>query len=259
MGYKVFRAQKKGEELVPLVDSIWYGTKFRDTLSLKMLNKKSYYAVTALDTRFNQSAMSALVEVKKPSVIPPSPAVISKFKVEGNNITIQWISSSDADVVSHSLYRKIPGDTSKPVIVRTFQGRDTTSFTDKDLPGGKTYIYYVVAKSEGGLTTASEELTIATTQQANTPEAQFTKMYAYTQPEKRRIEITWDHQLQQVSALQVYRAEGGKQLVLWKVLPAGDKGIYDTNVQPNTEYQYGVMAVFTSGAFSSMKTVTTKY
>lgn len=259
MGYKVFRAQKKGEELVPLVDSIWYGTKFRDTLSLKMLNKRSYYAVTALDTRFNQSAKSVLVEVKKPEVIPPSPAVISKFKVEGTSVTLNWIASSDSDVVSHAVYRKISGDTSKPVMVRTFPGKDTTSYTDKGLTGGKKYIYYIVAKSEGGLTTPSEELTVITAQQANTDEAQFTRMYAYTQPEKRRIEVTWDHNLQQVAELQVYKAEGGKQLVLWKVLPAAQKGIYDTNVQANTEYQYGVMAVFTSGAFSSMKTVTTKY
>jgi hypothetical protein len=116
-----------------------------------------------------------------------------------------------------------------------------------------------VAKSEGGLTTPSEELTVTTARQANTDDAQITRMYAYTQPEKRRIEITWDHNLQQVAELQIYKAEGGKQLVLWKVLPAGQNGIYDTNVQANTEYQYGVMAVFTSGAFSSMKTVTTKY
>ena len=65
--------------------------------------------------------------------------------------------------------------------------------------------------------------------------------------------------MNQIAELQVYKAEAGKQLVLWKVLPANQKGIYDTNVQANTEYQYGVMAVFTSGAYSSMKTVTTKY
>ncbi|WP_205513251.1 hypothetical protein [Longitalea arenae] len=259
MGYKVFRAQKIGEELVPLVDSVWYGTSFRDTLSLKMLNKKSYYAITALDTRFNQSAKSALVEVKKPEVIPPSPAVISKFKVEGSSITIQWISSSDADVVSHTLYRKLAGDSLSPIAVRTFQGRDTTSYTDRELSGGSTYIYYVVAKSEGGLTTPSEELTVATVQQASSADAQFTRMYAYTQPEKRRIEISWDHTMQEVAELRVYRAERGKQLVLWKVLPADGKGIYDTNVQTNTAYQYGVMAVFKTGAFSSMKTVTTNY
>jgi uncharacterized protein len=259
MGYKVYRAQKIGEEPVPLVDSIWYGTKFRDTLSLKMLNKKSWYAVTALDTRFNQSRQSILVEVKKPEVIPPSPAVISKFNVEGNSITIHWKSSSDSDVVSHTVYRKMPGDTASAIGIRTFQGRDTTSYRDKELASGKTYIYYVVAKSEGGLTTASEELMISTAQNANTADAQITKIYAFPQPEKRRIEITWDHKMQDVAEHQVYRSEGGKQLVLWKVLPADQKGLYDTNVQPNTAYQYGVMAVFKTGAFSSMKTVTATY
>jgi fibronectin type 3 domain-containing protein len=259
MGYKVYRAQKIGEEPVPLVDSIWYGTKFRDTLSLKMLNKKSWYAVTSLDTRFNQSRQSVLVEVKKPEVIPPSPAVISKFNVEGNSITIHWKSSSDSDVVSHTLYRKMPGDTAHAIPVRTFLGRDTTSYRDKELASGKTYIYYVVAKSEGGLTTPSEELMISTAQNGNTADAQITKIYAFPQPEKRRIEITWDHKMQDVAEHQVYRAEGGKQLVLWKVLPADQKGLYDTNVQPNTAYQYGVMAVFKTGAFSSMKTVTATY
>lgn len=259
MGYKVFRAQKKGEEPVPLVDSIWYGTTFRDTLSLKLLNKRSWYAVTSLDTRFNQSPKSVLVEVKKPEVIPPSPAVILKFNVEGNSVTIHWICSSDSDVVSHTLYRKVPGDTSKPTLLRTFGGRDTTGFTDKELTGGKTYIYYIVARSEGGLTTASEELMIATAQQANSADAQITKMFAYTQPEKRRIEITWDHPMKDVAEYQVYRAEAGKQLALWKVLPAEQKGLYDMGVQPNSEYQYGVMAVFKTGTFSSMKTVTAKY
>ena len=197
--------------------------------------------------------------MKKPEVIPPSPAVISKYKVEGNSITIHWISSSDADVVSHTLCRKVQGDTAIPTTVRTFQGRDTTSLTDKELAGGKIYIYYVVAKSEGGLTTASEELMISTAQNVNAPDMQITKIYAFAQPEKRRVEITWDHKMQNVAEHQVYRAEGGKQLVLWKVVPADQKGLYDTNVQPNTAYQYGVMAVFKTGAFSSMKTVTATY
>ncbi|QEC44687.1 fibronectin type III domain-containing protein [Pseudobacter ginsenosidimutans] len=259
MGYKVFRAQKKGEELVPLVDSVYYGNSFKDTLSLKMLNKRSYYAVTALDQRFNQSEKSVLVEVKKPEVIPPSPAVITRFKVEGNAVMLNWICSSDSDVVSHTVIRKMAGDTSQPVELISFAGRSLSTFTDKELTSGKTYNYYVVAKSEGGLTTPSEELKVATVANAANASSQFTKMYAYVQPDKRRIEITWDHNMQQIVEYQVYRAELGKQLALWKVLPAAQMGIYDNNVQPNTEYQYGVMAVFSSGSFSSMKTVSAKY
>ena len=259
MGYKVFRAQKKGEELVPLVDSVWFSTSFKDTLSLKMLNKRSYYTVTALDQRFNQSEKPALVEVRKPEVIPPSPAVITKFKIDGNNVTLHWICSSDSDVVSHAVVRKMADDTSQPVELISFAGRSLSTFTDNELTSGKTYNYYVVAKNEGGLTTSSEELKVTAMQNAGSPSSQFTKMYAYAQPDKRRIEITWDHNMQQIVEYQVYRAETGKQLALWKVLPAAQMGIYDTNVQPDTEYQYGVMAVFRSGSFSSMKTVSAKY
>ena len=64
-GYKVFRALKKDEEAVPLVDSVWFTTSYSDKLSLKTLNKKAYYGVASVDKRFNQSLTSALIEVKE--------------------------------------------------------------------------------------------------------------------------------------------------------------------------------------------------
>jgi fibronectin type 3 domain-containing protein len=257
MGYKIFRAMKKEEEPVPLVDSVWYGTKFRDKLSLKLLNKKVYYAVTALDNRFNQSNLSALVEVKKPDIIPPSAAVITKYHVAGNQVTVNWINSPDEDIAAHVLYRKAATDSSY-ITLQRFAAKTRNSYTDTIQQGAGKYSYYIGAQSEGGLMTASEPLSV-TISAAAVGSLQLTRLYAYPQPDKRRIEVVWDDQLKQVSAYQVYKSSGNGAMSLFQTLPAGQKGLYDTEVQPNTAYQYAVMAVLESGAYSEMKKVTVNY
>ncbi|MBO9202161.1 MULTISPECIES: fibronectin type III domain-containing protein [Niastella] len=257
MGYKVYRAMKQDEEPIPLVDSVWQGNQFRDKLSLKLLNKKVYYGVAALDKRWNQSAMSALVEVKKPDIIPPSAAVINRFTVDANKVTLSWINSMDEDIAAHALYRKGAGD-SGYVLVKNFLAKSATGYTDTVQTGAGQYHYYLAARSEAGLVTASEPLVVTITSAAAGP-LQLTRLYAYPQPENKRVEIVWEDALKQVSNYQVYRAIGTGGMSLWKIIPAAQKGLYDTDVQPNTVYHYAVQAVLLSGAYSEMKKVTVNY
>ena len=257
MGYKVYRAMKKDEELVPLTDSVWGGSRFRDKLSLKLLNKKVYYAITSLDKRYNQSAPTALVELKKPDVIPPSSAVITRYKVTGNMITLNWVNSTDEDIAGHILYRKAAGESSYTA-VQHFIGKSRNSYTDTITGAAGAYSYYVAAQSEGGMVTASEPLGVTVAAGASGA-LQLTRLYAYPQPDKKRVEVVWDDELKQVRNYQVYKLAGTGAMTLFKIVPAGQKGLYDTEVQPNTSYQYAVMAVLVSGAYSQMKKVTVNY
>lgn len=256
LGYKIFRALSKGEEAVPLVDSVWFVNSYSDVLSLKMTNKKAWYGVTAIDKRFNQSKLSEMVELKKPSVIPPSPAVITKYKTEGGKVTLNWVNSTDEDVVSHTIYRRIHPD-SAWVIVKVFT--DTTnSFVDEKLKGEQNYEYVIEAQNEGKLKTRSEMLMIETTAAAG-EKLTLTRLYAYPKLDERRIEIVWEDKLNNVKSYQIYKAQVGGSISLWKVLDAKEKGLFDTDLKINTTYEYGVIAVFQSGAYSEMKTVTVKY
>lgn len=257
MGYKIYRAMKKDEEPVPLVDSVWRGNKFRDKLSLRLLNKKVYYAVSALDNRFNQSAQTELVELRKPDIIPPSAAVITKYKVAGNMVTLNWINSADEDIAAHIIYRKATGD-SAYTIVQQFTGKSRNNYTDTIRGAAGTYSYYIAAKSEGGLSTASESLGVTVSAGA-AGTLQITRLYAYAQPDQRRVEVVWSDEMKQVASYQVYKASGNGAMTLFKTIPAAQKGLYDTDVQVNTAYQYAVMAVLTSGAYSEMKKVTVNY
>ena len=129
LGYKIFRALNKNEEAVPLVDSVWQVNSYQDILSLKLTNKKAWYGISAIDQRFNQSAISELVELKKPSVIPPSAAVISRFKTDGSKITLNWINSEDQDIISHSLFKRLKPD-SIWILVKTFPGEISETYKE---------------------------------------------------------------------------------------------------------------------------------
>ncbi|QPH39439.1 fibronectin type III domain-containing protein [Pedobacter endophyticus] len=256
LGYKIFRALSKGEEAVPLIDSVWYVNSYKDVLSLKMTNKKAWYGISALDKRFNQSKISELVELKKPSVIPPTPAVITKYKAADGKVLLNWINSSDDDVTSHSILRRAHPD-SAWVVVKTFT--DTTNtYTDENLKPEQDYEYAIEVVNLGKLKTRSEILRIQTSAAA-TDKLTLTRLYAYPHIDERRIEIVWDDNLPDVKNYQVYRTQVGGTLSLWKVLDAKEKGLFDAEPKINTSYEYGVMAVLQSGAYSEMKTVTVKY
>lgn len=256
MGYKIFRALSKGEEPVPLIDSVWYTNNYRDLLSLKMMNKKAWYGISALDKRFNQSRISPLVELIKPVKIPPSPAIISKYKIEGGKLRIQWINSSDEDVISHTLYRRKHMDTAWTSL-KVFT--DTTNiYVDENLQSSANYQYVIEVENKGGLKVKTEILQILIPS-LSSKQLKLMRLYAYPRLDEHRIEIVWDDKLMNVKNYQVYKAEGEEKLSLWKVLVGKEKGLFDSNLKINTSYKYGVMAVLENGSYSEMKLVTVKY
>jgi len=256
LGYKIFRSLKKDDELVPLVDSVWMVNTYQDVLSMKLLNKKAYYAVAAVDQRFNQSAPSPLVEIKKPSQIPPSPPVFIKYKTEPGRIVLQWMNSSDEDILLHTLYRKTAnGGWEK---IKEFEGRSISKYVDEEVKGDLWYRYKLTVKNESNLQTASEEISLQALPGIK-EKAVLTRLYGYAHMQERYIEVVWDDKLEQVQEYYVYKGAGESPLALWKVVEADKKGVYDSDVKPNTIYQYGVVAVLKSGRYSEMKTVTVKY
>jgi len=253
MGYKVYQVLKEGEDLVPLTDSVWLVNTFRDTLNLKLLNKKVWYGVSALDKRFNQSAISPLVEVKKQSLIPPSPAVFTKYEIKRDSVILHWINSMDEDVVMHSLQRKLISDSTFAEVLQ-YPKRKNNTYTDMHLQGGKWYIYCIQAKNESGLATSSALLELSIPASAG-PVKEITRLFAYPQKDQKRIQIVWDDRLPDVAEYQIYRSIKGNPLTLWKSIVSPQKGIYDTDVEINVEYEYAVMATLQSGSYSAMKKV----
>lgn len=256
MGYKIYQALKEGEEPVPLTDSVWLSNQFEAKLNLSLLNRKAWYAITALDQRANQSPLSALVEVKKPSTIPPSPAVFTKYELKADSITLNWINSYDEDITHHNLFRKASKDSTFTQIFQ-YPKQQNNTYTDLALQAGERYTYYIQSQNKGDLTTPSELLEIKIPTSASSKK-EITRLYAHYQKDKHRILISWDDELTNVAEYQLYRAIKGTPLIFWQTVTPPQKGLYDTDVQTGVEYEYAVMAVSQSGAYSVMKKISIK-
>lgn len=257
-GYKVFRAGRLNEELSPLVDSIYMNTVYKDTVPVKSLNRKIYYAVAALDKRYNQSGYSAILELKKPDVVPPTAPLFSAYKVEDGLVKLSWVNSGDEDIDAHLLYRKARADTSRKwVLLQTF--RDGTQYyVDRFAEGGQTYTYILMAKDSSGLESPPTQ-PITVTVPADPGGISIKTVNVYVNREQRYIELSWKDNNDGINEYQLYKGAGGQSLSLWKVVPANVKMVVDESLKINTVYEYGVRAVNKNGLSGPLKKVQTSY
>ena len=286
LGYRIFRANNRGEELSVLTDSVYFRTTYRERVSLKTLNNKLYYAVAALDKRYNQSPATAIIEIKKPDRIPPASPVLTSYKVLDNKVVLNWISSTDEDVAAHYLYRKEgKGDADDPSgrdqagnpsgrgrtgnllrdslskwqLIATFTDTAIHAYTDTKTVGNSTYSYRITAKDSSGLESpAIMPLTIVTPPDPS--EMTIRSLNSYIDRDHRYIEISWTDDLQHVGEYQVYRGVNGKAVSLWKIVTAGErKRIADDAVNVNSTYEYGIRALIKGGATGPYKAIQVKY
>jgi fibronectin type 3 domain-containing protein len=257
-GYKVFRAGRLNEELSPLVDSIYMNAVYKDTVPIKFLNRKVYYAVAALDKRYNQSGYSVILELKRPDVVPPTSPVFSAYKVEDGQVKLSWVNCGDEDVAAHLLYRKARADTSRKwVLLQTF--RDGTQYyADQFTEGGQTYTYILMAKDSSGLESPpTQPITVTVPSDPNG--ISIKTLNAYVNREQRYIELSWKDNNAGINEYQLYKGAGDQPLSLWKVVPASVKMVVDESLKINTVYEYGVRAVNKNGLSGPLKKVKTSY
>lgn len=260
LGYKIFRANTVGEELSPLVDSVYEKTSFRDSVGLRSLNSKVYYAVTAFDQRFNQSAYSVMLELKKPDVIPPTSPVFSNYKVENNQVKLYWVPSSSADVAAHVLYRKAVAEgNEKWELLQSIPAGKEGVYHDASGQGGASYAYLLLAKDSSGLESAPTP-PLSVSIPVDPAQSAIDKLQAYVNREQRYIELSWSFKdAGAVEEYQLYRGEKGKPVTLWKIVKADSKRLADDQPKINTTYEYGIRAVLKSGAQGQYKTITVAY
>lgn len=258
LGYKVFRANMAGEEAAALVDSVWRRNTFRDSVGIQSLNSKVYYQVRALDKRYNQSDFSAVFELKKPDVIPPTSPVLTGYKVAKDIVYLTWIPSTDADVAQQLLYRKTvtAANTSWEAVQK--MAPPINNFADNTVTPGVTYSYLLLAKDSSGLESKPmQPLTVSIPY--NPSKGMVRSFNAQVNRQERYIELFWKDDLAGVVEYQLYKGEKGQPVTLWKVLKPGTNRFVDDQPRVNTEYQYSIRAVLNSGATGSSKMINVQY
>lgn len=253
-GYRIYKATKADEEYSEITTEILPANTFQDSVQLKSLNSKVYYKVVAVDKRYNNSAYSDSLVLKKPDVVPPAPAIFSGYNVSQDKITIEWVPSNSDDVDYYVLNRSESSDTSKFIEVAKVKATEAIQpFVDTRVQAGQTYSYYIVTYDQSGLNSRTEQrLAITATSNVSKIKPKVSGLDVFKDEQKRTMDIFWVYNEPDVVEYLVYRAENDAPLTLWTTLKGNVKTLKDIKVRPGAKYQYAVQAQFANGAQSKL-------
>lgn len=257
LGYRVLRSYIKGGEFTPLTDSVLEQNNFTDTLSMRMMNRKIYYTVHALDKRYNQSDKAPVVLALKPDVIPPASPVFIQCEVKDYKVRLAWKDSHDEDVAAHILYRRMDNEKDWKLIQR-FKSQTPGEYMDGDVKRGHFYAYILISKDSSNL--ESQPAGPVTIKVSGNPADIDVKMFnSYVDRNNRYIELFWTDDVPNVEEYHLYRQQKNGVASLWRIAEATQKRIVDESPEINTEYTYGIKVVTRTGEMSRVKWVVVKY
>ncbi len=264
LGYRLFKANIASEEMVQITSEPIEATSYIDSTVVKSLNERVYYSLVAVDKRYNMSDYSAVLELEKPDVVPPQAPVISNYKLENGAVSIDFIKSYSGDVVSHRIFRQNLSEPAekakgfKQVFDTSAPTNKLYHYTDTEVEDGVQYRYVVFAYDKAGLRSpVSQPLTVKA---FNAAPKQVISFLGYEiNRNDRCVLVYWQHNREQVSKLQLYKATNEASPALLSELPAGAKELKDTKVKPGNAYTYYVRAILPNGHFSQMEQVVVEY
>lgn len=241
-GYRIFKRLSNEGKLFFMNDIAIKENSFTDTISLNDLNPYVYYAVAALDERYNQSKLSDTLKLVKPDIIPPTSPALRAFKSDTDGISLEWVSSSSDDAKSTIIYRSNTLDANefREVKIVNIQAKE---WTDSLTTYGKTYHY--VLKTEdlsGNISEATPVISVT----AKTKTESTLKLNIDYLPQGRLL--TWKLKSEISSGIyELYRAINGQKLRLWKKLPSTENSIADVENPENRGYIYFIKFIPSKG------------
>ncbi len=257
-GYRIFRANNPNVEFSEVTIETFKSATFLDTVPSINLNQKIYYKIQAEDQRYNRSEDSEMLTIIKPDMIPPSPPVLTKYRVTEEGIRINWIPSSSDGIASHSIYRKmgVSSETEWTLIESTIQ-TDTT-YLDSKVVVPNNYSYTIVAKDSVGLeSTPSNALTVLW--KGKTLDKDDIKFSGTVNRELRFINLSWRVKNQDVVEYRLYRGNTVEDLKLYKTFEGNINGFNDVSLEINSTYTYGLQLILRGGTTSLIKKISLKY
>ena len=219
-GYRLYRAETKGEEFIPITSEAIIGTSYIDSVRLDNLNVEVYYALTSLDRHYNQSEMSRPIVVRKPACIPPAAPLIVETKATEEGNSIRWEAGRDKFLEGFLLTRTEQNDSLNR---KSWLIEDATavSYEDKEVEAGKTYIY---------------QMTAYTANKLYSPPSPTVKLLSRRTSTKTR-DISFTTELHPDGIALKWRApkQGVISVTLYKVNASGKKGVCRENLPQEGE------------------------
>ena len=242
-GYRLYRGETKGEELIPITKDAILSTNYIDSVRLDNLNAKVYYALTALDERYNQSELSETIVVRKPACIPPAMPLIVETKASEEGNVIRWEASEDSFLAGFVLTRTVQDSTQQK---RSWQIKDAKqrSYVDKEIEAGKTYTYRLTAYTDNQLYSpiSPEVKVVSKSTEAKTADVNFT-----TEVLTEGIALKWRTSKQVFISATLYKVDESGTLGLYREnLPQAGE-VIDKEVRQGNKNAY-MLVVYLKGS-----------
>ncbi|WP_130284855.1 hypothetical protein [Aquimarina brevivitae] len=256
-GYRIYRGNRKNEEYSQLTEAPYTQTKFTDTVPIANMGSKVYYQLIAVDRRYNMSKPSAILELTKPDVVPPTMPVFTSYAIVKGHVQLEWANSSSVDVEGHYIYRKGEKDANWNLVHQSPKSKNS-SYTDKNVEAGNYYNYTVIARDESGLESAPAPPVSVIIPKSGLREG-VKGFYANVNQYEKTIVLSWRFKGIDISGFELYRAVDDKPSTLYKVLPPQTQLFTDTKLTINTTYKYIIRVVYNDGSYSEYSSTKVTY
>jgi hypothetical protein len=243
MGYRVYFANSPDHEFSNKTPLPVRDTAFVDTITLNTLTKKIYYKIVAVDRNYNHSVYSDILVLTRPDTIRPVEPIFADFRVKEQEVQLQFVPSSSADVKEHRLMRRETGSTQWNVISKWQKPEVKREFSDKSVKGAQYYEYTLVAiDSAGNVSDYAPTVDVRvipkqTREQIEQPVATYLK-------DRRVIELKWGKPKGEVDYYTVFRGKDGKRPVSLTTTDGTAVRFEDNSYTGKGKYVYMIQAVY---------------
>ncbi|MDX6181603.1 hypothetical protein SGQ44_06315 [Flavobacterium sp. Fl-77] len=256
LGYRIYKGNIAEEEFSQLTISPSESNTFEDKVLIKNLNPKVYYKIIAVDYRYNMSDFSETLILKKPDIIPPASPVFMNYEIKDGAVFLEWANSHSEDVAVHQLYRKEDDQKEWKLILETKNKEE--KFEDKTALEGHTYTYAIFAKDESKLVSnPSPEIHLFVPNYSVMPPVK--GFFAQANKTTNTIDLSWEYPNANVDSFEIYKASDKDPLQLIQIVGGKIKRLSDPTIAINTNYKYGIRAIFKDGRTSQMDFYSVKF
>ena len=252
LGYRIFRGQTAGEELIPLNDIAIHTNEFADTISLYNLNAKVYYSVTSLDQRYNQSEQCEPVALVKPLKVKPAPPYISICEAADEGIRLEWIPGNDETITSYSIWR---GDNENEATTKidVIENAEIVSYIDTSVSGDINYTYEVRSISLSNMESDPSPTAYVKSKGKEIKAGALIKKFTAKRGDKGVV-LKWELASRDIQSISIYRKEAEASSALLKEVDTWDSEFLDNKAKRNTTYEYTLVVKNRQGKLTHVKT-----
>ncbi len=250
LGYRVLRANNPTHDFTQVTGHIHPDTLFVDSVDIRVLTKKIYYKVATVDKHYQHSALSEMVALQKPDVLPPSTPVFRDVFVTDSTVRLSWNLSASSDVAKQLLLRREENST-RWITLDTLTAKKT-EYIDKRVKQNIRYLYSLVCIDSAGL--RSEETLPVTARPFDSGQREpATNLVANYNRKTKTVILTWNYSPKKKENFWfvIYKSTDGKSFREYESVKAGMRSFTDLTPLKGKNI-YGIVVVTAGGGQSEM-------